>query len=641
MVPMQGLIGQTLGRYQITEHLGRGGMAEVYKAYQPSLDRYVAIKVMHAFLADDPDFLTRFEREAKVVATLRHSNIVQVYDFDVANGQYYMVMEYIDGVTLKSMLEAMQARAEWVTLDDAARIVLSVGSALRYAHERHMVHRDVKPANVMITSEGHVILTDFGIAKIMSATNLTASGAMVGTPSYMSPEQGMGQAGDDRSDIYSLGVMLYQLAVGRLPYDADTPLAVVLKHINDPLPMPRALKPDLPERVEQVILKALAKNPDDRYSDVNDLMADLKQAMGWTGDTPTNMMKAGAAIKLTGATIAGKIGAVTPPVPGKSSSATAAPPGASATVARTPGTVVGQRPSGAETTPIPAAARRPGWLIPAILVAILLLGGGGILLATSSAPLPIPTPSLTPTQTLTPTPSGYVPVPGSLKTEVDFRQGPGEDAAVIGKVGPEQGEFSVLTRSADSKWLQIQFPGNFVGWVPASAVDLGGFDIERVQQAVTIATLTPTPTDTSVPTDTATPTVTPTATSTPSPTRPPVTRAPTQPPQPTSPPPTATKPPSQDVDFTWSRMGDANRSGDDWVETVQIYPSGGDGTYVVFYQDVQVSGPPFFILIRARGNRDGQGCRNLPTSVRVGSAGKSVQKDIFFEAPPGCNGWWP
>ncbi|HTP10975.1 MAG TPA: serine/threonine-protein kinase, partial [Anaerolineae bacterium] len=229
------MIGKTIGKYRIVEHLGRGGMAEVYKAYQPNLDRYVAVKMMHTFLSDEKEFLARFEREAKVVATLRHPNIVQVYDFDVEGGVYYMVMEYISGETLKTRMQNLEANNEWVSLDDAARIILAVGSALKYAHERGMVHRDVKPANVMITLEGQVILTDFGIAKIVSASNLTASGAMVGTPSYMAPEQGMGQPGDERSDIYSLGVMLYQLVLGRLPFDADTPLAVVLKHINDPL----------------------------------------------------------------------------------------------------------------------------------------------------------------------------------------------------------------------------------------------------------------------------------------------------------------------------------------------------------------------------------------------------------------------
>ena len=298
---MQGLAGQTVGRYRIIEQVGHGGMADVYKAYQPSLDRHVAIKVIHPFLADEADFLSRFEREAKVVATLRHPNIVQVYDFDAEGGLYYMVMEFIDGSTLKTLLETMQARGAPISLDDAVRIILSIGSALKYAHSRNMVHRDVKPGNVMITSEGHVILTDFGIAKIISATKLTASGAMVGTPAYMSPEQGRGEPGDERSDIYSLGVMLYQLVVGRLPYDADMPLALVLKHINDPLPLPTALRPDLSPDIERVIVKALAKEPEDRYQTVAAMTADLKLAVGVVSElTPTDTMQRDAAIRLTG-----------------------------------------------------------------------------------------------------------------------------------------------------------------------------------------------------------------------------------------------------------------------------------------------------------------------------------------------------
>jgi formylglycine-generating enzyme required for sulfatase activity/uncharacterized caspase-like protein len=298
---MPGLAGQTVGRYRIIEQVGHGGMADVYKAYQPSLDRYVAIKVIHASLADDADFLNRFEREAKVVATLRHPNIVQVYDFDAEDGLYYMVMEYIDGGTLKTLLDRQQASGQPFSVEDAGRITLAVGSALKYAHSRSMVHRDVKPGNVMITGDGHIILTDFGIAKIVSATKLTASGSMVGTPAYMSPEQGRGEPGDERSDIYSLGVMFYQMVTGRLPYEADTPVALVLKHINEPLPLPAALRPDLPPAVEGVIVKALAKRPEDRYQNVGALTAELKQALGFTSElTPTDTMQRGAAIHVTG-----------------------------------------------------------------------------------------------------------------------------------------------------------------------------------------------------------------------------------------------------------------------------------------------------------------------------------------------------
>jgi hypothetical protein len=240
-------------------------MAEVYKAYQPALDRYVAIKLMHSFLADDEDFLGRFQREAKAIGRLRHPNIVQVHDFDVADGVYYMVMEFIDGYTLKNRLISLANENKRLALNEAMRITYDVGAALDYAHQRDMVHRDVKPANVMINKDNQVILTDFGIAKILSGPQFTASGAMIGTPAYMSPEQGLGEPGDSRSDIYSLGIMFFQMVTGQLPYDADTPLAIVLKHVNDPLPIPSQLNPSMPPDVERIIFKALAKNPEDRY----------------------------------------------------------------------------------------------------------------------------------------------------------------------------------------------------------------------------------------------------------------------------------------------------------------------------------------------------------------------------------------
>lgn len=278
------MVGKTIGKYRIISPLGRGGMAEVFKAYQPGLDRYVAIKLMHSFLTKDKEFGARFQREARVVASLRHPNIVQVHDFDIEGDTSYMVMEFIDGETLKDRLLRTEERGEHMPLNEAVRIILAVGSALTYAHRMGMVHRDVKPANVMIDRDGQVILTDFGIAKILhgasGGSQLTASGAMIGTPSYMSPEQGLGQPGDERSDIYSLGVMLYQLTTGHLPYEADTPMAVVIKHIQGPLPLPRSINPGLPEAVERVILRALAKNPDDRYQHVDEMITDLGRAMG-------------------------------------------------------------------------------------------------------------------------------------------------------------------------------------------------------------------------------------------------------------------------------------------------------------------------------------------------------------------------
>ena len=276
---MADLTGRTLGNYRITERIGRGGMATVYKAYQPALERYVAIKVIHEQLAaGDEQFLKRFQREAKAVATLRHPNIVQVFDFGIEDDVAYMVMEYLEGTTLKAELNALAKRGETMPLEEVRRIFLAVASALEHAHRQGMVHRDIKPANVMLTTRGDVVLTDFGVAKIVGGTQYTATGAVTGTPTYMSPEQGQGERGDERSDIYALGVMLYEMVTGRVPFDADTPLAVILKHISAPLPLPRQLNPAVPEAVEQVVLKALAKDPNDRYQRVTHMASALETA---------------------------------------------------------------------------------------------------------------------------------------------------------------------------------------------------------------------------------------------------------------------------------------------------------------------------------------------------------------------------
>jgi serine/threonine protein kinase/formylglycine-generating enzyme required for sulfatase activity len=272
------IIGKTLGKYQILELIGRGATAEVYKAYQPVLDRYVAIKIIHSFLAEDKGFLDRFQREAQAAAQLRHPNIVRVYDFDVLGGvYYYMVMEFIDGPTLHNELQRRAAANEIMALENAIHIVKDVTSALSYAHSRGMIHRDIKPSNVVINQENKAILTDFGMAKIVSDAQYTATGMITGTPNYMPPEQGLGKSADARSDIYSLGTMFFQMVTGRLPYYADSAVTVLLKHINDPIPIPTQANPALPSTIDSIILKAMAKDPGDRYQTAQEFLEHLRR----------------------------------------------------------------------------------------------------------------------------------------------------------------------------------------------------------------------------------------------------------------------------------------------------------------------------------------------------------------------------
>ncbi|MBM2849471.1 MAG: serine/threonine protein kinase, partial [Anaerolineales bacterium] len=260
---MSDLTGRTLGKYQLQERLGRGGMAEVYKAYQPGLDRHVAVKVLHPHLAEASDFLGRFKREAQAVARLHHPHIVQVYDFDVEGEQHYMVMEYVQGVSLKTHLDDLFTRGERMPVDEVLGFFRALLDAVGYAHAQSMIHRDLKPANVMleVKDEGgrmkdepsssftphpsslRVVLTDFGIAKILGGSTFTASGVTIGTPTYMSPEQCSGEPGDARSDLYALGVVLYECLTGQVPFQGDTSVAILLKHISAPIPPLRDTRP--------------------------------------------------------------------------------------------------------------------------------------------------------------------------------------------------------------------------------------------------------------------------------------------------------------------------------------------------------------------------------------------------------------
>lgn len=279
------LEGQTLGKYRILEPLGQGGMAQVYRAYHASLDRYVAIKILRSDLVDDAEFLARFTREARSVAALRHPNIVRVHDFDVQDGQYYMVMELLEGDSLKAYLNRYRARGERIPASEISRILTDVLKGLAHAHHEGIIHRDIKPANILLTRKGEAVITDFGIAQIVGGTKYTVAGALMGTLHYMAPEQGIGRNIDARSDIYSLGVVLYEMLLGHPPFDADTPLAILMKHLNDPLPLPSEPGQAIPEPFERVVLKALSKQPDDRYQTAEAMMQAVQEAAASLADS--------------------------------------------------------------------------------------------------------------------------------------------------------------------------------------------------------------------------------------------------------------------------------------------------------------------------------------------------------------------
>ncbi len=267
----------SIGKYEVIAHVGRGATAAVFKALHPELNRVVAIKVLDRSLMHSPEMRARFRREARAIAALRHANIVQVFDFDIVDDAYYMVMEYIEGGALNQRLAELRERGERMSLQEALRVVVGVGKALHYAHEQGMLHRDVKPGNIMFRGDGSVVLTDFGVAKILNVSGeITATGAVAGTPAYMAPEQWTDNEPDRRSDIYSLGVVLYELATGALPFDDETPGRLMFRHISEPPPLPRKLHHNIPLDLERVILRALAKDRRDRYQTAQELVDDLE-----------------------------------------------------------------------------------------------------------------------------------------------------------------------------------------------------------------------------------------------------------------------------------------------------------------------------------------------------------------------------
>jgi len=292
------IIGENVGPYRLIEKLGKGGMATVFKAYHPSLDRYVAIKALHPAFMEHPGFIDRFEREAKVVAKLDHPNIVPIFDFSEHEDRPYLVLKYVRGETLKARLEKSK-----LTYKESRHIFRVISSALAYAHQESVLHRDIKPSNVLMEKGGQIYLADFGLARMTETSQTTLSGQMMmGTPHYISPEQAKGLGDlDSGTDIYSLGVMMYELLVGEVPFQADTPFSVIHDHIYSPLPLPREMNPDLNEDIQRAILKSLAKKREDRYENISDMMTMFLKAFDTliiehpsNGEAPTLMLNSDA-----------------------------------------------------------------------------------------------------------------------------------------------------------------------------------------------------------------------------------------------------------------------------------------------------------------------------------------------------------
>lgn len=286
------LIGKMLGQYQIIQLAGKGGMATVYKAFQPSLNRFVAIKVLPESLAVDDQFVARFKQEALAAAALRHPNILVIHDVGQAGNLHYIAMEFLDGRPLSDVIQ----QTGGIDPRRAAQIFEQIASALDFAHQRGVIHRDLKPANIFIGADDHVTLVDFGIAKALSSAGLTRTGMIVGTPEYMSPEQVEGHPIGPHSDIYSLGIVLYQMLTGYVPFGGETPTAVMFAHVNRAPTPPSQLSAYVTPEVEAVVMRALAKNPRDRFANVREMSLALSQAVNARRPVPAGRVASSDAL---------------------------------------------------------------------------------------------------------------------------------------------------------------------------------------------------------------------------------------------------------------------------------------------------------------------------------------------------------
>ena len=365
------LIGQRLGgKYEIQAEIGRGGMGIVYRGFDIMLQRAVAVKVLPREFTYDPQFVQRFRQEAIMAAGLHHPGIVTIHDVGEQEGVHYIVMQLLEGVTLDAWVGSHGP----MPLPQTNHIVRQVAEALDYAHGRGIVHRDIKPSNIMVDHTGQATVMDFGLVRAGEGTGLTRSGTVVGTPEYMAPEQALGQPVDGRTDIYSLGVVIYKMLSGHVPFTRSTSMAIAYAHVHEPPPLLRELRPDLPKPVEAVVLKALAKRPEERYQQAGHLADHFTVAI--TGKMPTGL-KAVPTPPPGPAAVPGARGAA-PPSPRPVSQPAGAPTGAvPASTPAAPTQLIGSHPASATAVGTTPAARRPLgiWLAGLAVVVVLVLVG--------------------------------------------------------------------------------------------------------------------------------------------------------------------------------------------------------------------------------------------------------------------------
>jgi len=462
---------ERIGHYRIVSELGRGGMGVVYKAHEESLNRFVAIKVLGSHVAEDPAYVQRFVREAQSAARLNHPNIVQIYSISEDDGQPFFVMEYVTGTSLQQVIKT-EGRMDTT---EAETIVLQAAAGLEVAHEQGIIHRDIKPANLMIDSRGLVKIADFGLALPMGATaKLTATGMVMGSPGYLSPEQCMNTEVDHRTDIYSLGVTFFEALTGRIPFEADSPLALIRQIVDVEPPDVRELNPDVGDTTRKILHRMMAKDRDKRYPDCTEIMTDLKQDLSAQGESSRELPASAVAVTPPPPPGGDAVGIHSDPTVAVASGAAGAPATTDPVPAETAPEV------GTVGTPPAPVQRRRLALVALVLLAVAAatLAGGAALLWKSGVlarfterrdqrktvqQQPSPAPAITPDDAVTEPPASVptaaVGAVGDDKAYTSDRQGPSTDPEPVDTSPPVVRQpTAAVSRSAEARPDTVQQP---------------------------------------------------------------------------------------------------------------------------------------------------------------------------------------